>query len=100
MGRWGYLRLTGRQRAGIWLTLLALALLAAAASLLWHLKPVMTSMATARVSNTVNRIVVAAVNDAVASGHLEYGKLVSFGHWTRQRAPRSGRYSPGTGEIG
>ena len=57
MERLRYLRLTGRQRVGIWLTLLVLALLAAAVSLLWHLKPVMTSMATARVSNLVNRIV-------------------------------------------
>ena len=47
MERLRYLRLTGRQRVGIWLTLLVLALLAAAVSLLWHLKPVMTSMATA-----------------------------------------------------
>ena len=56
MERLRYLRLTGRQRVGIWLTLLVLALLAAAVSLLWHLKPVMTSMATARVSNLVNRM--------------------------------------------
>ena len=68
MERLRYLRLTGRQRVGIWLTLLVLALLAAAVSLLWHLKPVMTSMATARVSNLVNRIVSAAVNEAVENG--------------------------------
>ena len=91
MGRWGYLRLTGRQRAGIWLTLLALALLAAAASLLWHLKPVMTSMATARVSNTVNRIVSAAVNEAVADGEIDYQNFVIFdkddtGHITALRS--------------
>ena len=91
MGRWGYLRLTGRQRAGIWLTLLALALLAVAASLLWHLKPVMTSMATARVSNTVNRIVSAAVNEAVADGEIDYQNFVIFdkddtGHITALRS--------------
>ena len=91
MGRWGYLRLTGRQRAGIWLTLLALALLVAAASLLWHLKPVMTSMATARVSNTVNRIVSAAVNEAVADGEIDYQNFVIFdkddtGHITALRS--------------
>ena len=91
MGRLGYLRLTGRQRAGIWLTLLALALLAAAVSLLWHLKPVMTSMATARVSNTVNRIVSAAVNEAVADGEIDYQNFVIFdkddtGHITALRS--------------
>ena len=71
MERLRYLRLTGRQRVGIWLTLLVLALLAAAVSLLWHLKPVMTSMATARVSNLVNRIVSAAVNEAVENGDID-----------------------------
>ncbi len=91
MGRLGYLRLTGRQRAGIWLTLLALALLAAVASLLWHLKPVMASMATARVSNTVNRIVSAAVNEAVADGEIDYQNFVIFdkddtGHITALRS--------------
>ena len=54
MERLRYLRLTPRQRLSVWLALLVLALLAAAVTLLWHLKPVMTRMATARVSNTVN----------------------------------------------
>lgn len=86
-----YLRLTGRQRAGVWLSLLALTLLAAALSLLWHLKPVMTSMAMARVSNMVNRIVSAAVNEAVESGEIDYGSFVIFdkddtGHITALRS--------------
>ena len=91
MGRLGYLRLTTRQRVGIWLTLLALVLLAAAVSLLWHLKPVMTSMATARVSNMVNRIVSAAVNEAVENGQIDYNNFVIFdkdetGHITALRS--------------
>ena len=91
MERLRYLRLTGRQRVGIWLTLLALALLAAAVSLLWHLKPVMTSMATARVSNMVNRIVSAAVNEAVENGQIDYNNFVIFdkdetGHITALRS--------------
>lgn len=86
-----YLRLTGRQRVGVWLSLLALTLLAAALSLLWHLKPVMTSMAMARVSNMVNRIVSAAVNEAVESGEIDYGNFVIFdkddtGHITALRS--------------
>ena len=91
MERLHYLRLTGRQRVGIWLTLLVLALLAAAVSLLWHLKPVMTSMATARVSNLVNRIVSAAVNEAVENGDIDYQNFVIFekdetGHITALRS--------------
>lgn len=78
MERLRYLRLTVRQRALVWLTLLALVLLAVAVTLLCHLKPVMTSMATARVSNTVNRIVMAAIDEAVASGQIDYGNFVSF----------------------
>ena len=90
MERLRYLRLTGRQRVGIWLTLLVLALLAAAVSLLWHLKPVMTSMATARVSNLVNCIVSAAVNEAVENGDIDYQNFVIFekdetGHITALR---------------
>ena len=91
MERLRYLRLTGRQRVGIWLTLRVLALLAAAVSLLWHLKPVMTSMATARVSNLVNRIVSAAVNEAVENGDIDYQNFVIFekdetGHITALRS--------------
>lgn len=91
MERLRYLRLTGRQRVGIWLTLLVLALLATAVSLLWHLKPVMTSMATARVSNLVNRIVSAAVNEAVENGDIDYQNFVIFekdetGHITALRS--------------
>ena len=91
MERLRYLRLTGHQRVGIWLTLLVLALLAAVVSLLWHLKPVMTSMATARVSNLVNRIVSAAVNEAVENGSIDYQNFVIFekdetGHITALRS--------------
>lgn len=91
MERLRYLRLTGRQRAGIWLLALALALVAAAVTLLCNLRPVMTSMATARVSNTVNRIVMAAVDEAVASGQIDYSRFVTFekddaGHITALRS--------------
>lgn len=91
MERLRYLRLTGRQRAGIWLLVLALALVAAAVTLLCNLRPVMTSMATARVSNTVNRIVMAAVDEAVASGQIDYSRFVTFekddaGHITALRS--------------
>ena len=91
MAGWRYLRLSPRQRTGIWLILLVLLLLAGTAGILWRLKPVMRSMATARVSNLVNRIVSAAVNDAVADGDIDYQNFVIFdkdeaGHITALRS--------------
>ena len=91
MERLPYLRLTTRQRVGIWLTLLALVLVSLAVTLLLHLKPVMTSMATARVSNLVNRIVMVAVDEAVAKGEIDYDNFVTFekdetGHITALRS--------------
>ena len=91
MERLPYLRLTARQRVGIWLTLLTLVLVSLAVMLLWHLKPVMTSMATARVSNIVNRIVMVAVDEAVANGEINYDNFVTFekdetGHITALRS--------------
>ena len=91
MERLPYLRLTARQRVGIWLTLLALVLVSLAVTLLLHLKPVMTSMATARVSNLVNRIVMVAVDEAVAKGEIDYDNFVTFekdetGHITALRS--------------
>ena len=53
--------------------LLALAIVAMA-----HLKPVLTSLATARVSNMVNGIVTAAVNETIYSGGVDYDQLISF----------------------
>ena len=56
MGRLRYIRLTRRQRVRVWLE----------------------NLATARWANTVSRIVVAAVNDAVENGWMEYDRLVKF----------------------
>ena len=44
----------------------------------FHLKNVLTSLATTRVSNTVNRVVTAAVNDTVSSGEIRYDQLIFF----------------------
>lgn len=77
----GYFRTVGvspRQRRIFWLaaSLLTVAVLTAVA--LVQMKPILTRLATARVSNTVNRIVVAAVNEAIATGDIDYDNLVSF----------------------
>ena len=62
MPRRKYRRLSGRQRAALAGAVLLAALLALTVVAMTHLKPVLTSLATARVSNTVNGIVTAAVN--------------------------------------
>lgn len=91
MGRLRYLRFTVRQRVLIWLTVIFTLLLALAVAVVLHMKPVVVDLATARTSNAVNRIVVAAVNDAVDSGRIDYEQLVDFdkdaeGHVTALRS--------------
>ena len=91
MGRLRYLRFTGRQRVLIWLTVIFTLMLALTVAVVLHMKPVVVDLATARTSNAVNRIVVAAVNDAVDSGRIDYEQLVDFdkdaeGHVTALRS--------------
>ncbi|MBR3570955.1 MAG: sporulation protein YunB [Oscillibacter sp.] len=43
-----------------------------------QLQPVLSRLAVARASNTVNRIVARAVNEAVENGAISYGQLISF----------------------
>lgn len=91
MGRLRYLQFTGRQRVLIWLTVIFTLLLALTVAVVLHMKPVVVDLATARTSNAVNRIVVAAVNDAVDSGRIDYEQLVDFdkdaeGHVTALRS--------------
>lgn len=91
MGRLRYLRFTGRQRVLVWLTVIFTLLLALTVAVVLHMKPVVVDLATARTSNAVNRIVVAAVNDAVESGRIDYEQLVDFdkdaeGHVTALRS--------------
>ena len=88
---WRTWRLSTRQRIAVWCTIVLLIAAALACMAQLHMKPILTSLATARVSNTVNRIVVAAVNEAIASGDIDYGALVDFekdyeGHITALRS--------------
>lgn len=57
------------------LALALIVLLLVAAS---HLKPILTSLATVRVSNTVTRIVNAAVNETVYEGNVDYDSLMAL----------------------
>lgn len=43
-----------------------------------RLRPLLGSLAVTRVSNTVNRIVVEAVDEAIQSGSISYEQLISF----------------------
>ncbi|MBE6963057.1 MAG: sporulation protein YunB [Ruminococcaceae bacterium] len=52
---------------------LLLTLLIFAAS---QMKPLLTRLATTRVSNTVNRIVIEAVDEAIRSGEISYSQLI------------------------
>ena len=78
MRRLRYIRLSSRQRLIIWSTLIAVTLTTIICVAVIHMEPIVISMATARVSNTVNRIVVEAVNDAIEGGEIDYSILVSF----------------------
>ena len=68
-------------RRGLLRLLRVLALLALAALLTvvaTQMRTMLTSLATARVSNMVNRIVTESVNKAIDDGDFEYARLISF----------------------
>ena len=58
--------------------ILSATLLAAAVFATLQLRPLLESLATTRVSNTVNRIISEAVDEAIQSGEIRYDQLISF----------------------
>lgn len=78
MGRLRYVRLNTRQRIWVWLIFITAVLGAAVCAVMIHMEPIITGMATARVANTVNRIVMEAAEEAIRSGHVAYNHLVEF----------------------
>ena len=56
--------------------------LAGLTALIWvaasQMKPILTSLATSRVSNAVTQVVTNAVNESIDSGEIDYDSLVSF----------------------
>ena len=78
MRRLRYIRLSRKQRLLVWLSLITTLLSTILIVAVVHMEPILSSMATARVSNTVNRIVVEAVSDAIQGGEIDYGILVEF----------------------
>ena len=78
MRRWHYMRLSTKSRVLIWLSFGLALLLAFCVVALTHMKPILASLAEAKVNNIVNRIVVAAVNEAVEKGTINYDALVTL----------------------
>ena len=78
MRRYMHRTLSRRNRLSLWLAAILLALLMLALSAMSHLKPVLTSLATARVANTVTRVVTAAVNETVYEGNVDYESLIAL----------------------
>lgn len=70
--------MTRRRKAGLLCIFLAAVLTALLVVGTIHLQALLGSMAVTRVSNSVGRIVTAAVSDAIDSGDIQYDRLISF----------------------
>ena len=70
--------LSRRRRVGLVCLLLAAVLTALLAVGTLHLQTLLGTMAVTRVSNTVGRVVTAAVSDAIDSGDIQYDRLITF----------------------
>ena len=73
MHRLRYVRLSGKQRIAVWLSIVLILLLVGAALIVVRLRPMVTRLAESRTTNRVNRMVADAVSDAVASGQQRQG---------------------------
>jgi sporulation protein YunB len=76
--RWRYIRLSAGQRIGVWICVILVIVTIAGAGLLAHMRPIVISLAEARVNNVVSRIVVASINEAVDKGVINYDDLVTL----------------------
>lgn len=80
--RGGFFRVRrAMDRRRVWRLVLLLALPAAMMAALLvsaRLRPLLGNLAVTRVSNTVNRIVVEAVDEAIQNGSISYEQLISF----------------------
>ena len=70
--------LNRRQRLALACFAVALVLIALFLVILFHLRSVLSGLAVTRVSNTVTRVVTAAVNDTISSGAIQYSDLITF----------------------
>ena len=70
--------MTRAQKARLGCLLAALCLMTLLIVVAFHLKTLLGGLAVTRVSNSVNRLVTEAVNDAVNSGEIQYDELITF----------------------
>ena len=71
-------RLSRKAEVTLLFFLIAALLTIALAVAAFHFKPILTSMATARVSNAVTKVVTEAVNQTINSGEIDYSNLISL----------------------
>lgn len=71
-------RTTRRTLLGIFAFSLLVILLASTIFATMQMRPLLTSLATTRVSNMVNRIVSEAVDEGIESGNIRYSDLITF----------------------
>lgn len=78
MRRYMHRTFSRRDKLLFWLAAILLALLALLLVAMSRLRPILTSLATARVKNTVTRIVTAAVDETIYAGNVDYDSLISL----------------------
>ena len=78
MRRLRYIRLSGKQKFAVWVSIILILLLVGAALIVVRLRPMVTRLTESRTTNRVNRIVADAVSDAVASGQVDCSALITF----------------------
>lgn len=71
-------RVTRRTLLGVLLFFAAVTALTVLFFATAQMRPILESLATTRVSNTVNRIVSEAVDEAIESGNISYSDLITF----------------------
>ena len=85
--RWRRYRppMTRVQKARLLCLMAACCIIALTIVFAFHLKTILGDLAVTRVSNSVNRLVTEAVNDAINNGEIQYDDLITF-----QRMPTAG----------
>ena len=71
-------QLSRKQKLLLAVCLLSVGLIALALTATFHMRPILTSMASARVTNVVNQVTNTAVNETIDSGEIDYSDLISF----------------------
>ena len=78
--RWRRYRppMTRVQKARLLCLMAACCIIALTIVFAFHLKTILGDLAVTRVSNSVNRLVTEAVNDAINNGEIQYADLITF----------------------